>query len=77
MRIEAGTAESFEYEVRDAVGRMIGGVLSYDTETSEAYMYLFDNKGKPVLTTTGVLKAKVILEGSYAYHRPTKKICLK
>lgn len=73
MLLTADMPNAKDFEVRDFSGRMLGGVLSYDTVIKEIEMYVFDNRGFPVLDIgkEEPIKVRFVLEGSYAVDKKT------
>lgn len=75
MLLTANMPDARDFEVRDASGRLLGGVMSYDTETQETEMYLCDSEYFVVFpfseTEYQPVMIKTIIPGSYAVDRRT------
>lgn len=75
MLLTANMPNATEFEVRDVTGRPLTGVMSYDTDSKEAEMYVFDKNGAVVFpfseTEYQPVVAQIFLPGSYAVRKRT------
>ena len=77
MLLTTDMPDAFEYEIRDAMGSALGGVMAYDTQTQEVDMVLCDIKGQIVWYADGVNHKPIIIKtfipGSVAINKKTGK----
>lgn len=75
MLLMSSMPDAFDYEVQDAFGRKLSGVMAYDTQTQEVEMILCDLNGHPVFYRDGEdchpVIIKTFLPGSIALCKST------